>query len=118
MSLIKKVWYPGLINHPTNFIADKLFNKKGFGAMITFDLDGRDLVEKRIRRDKFIELVSEKIKLIPTLGDPHTILMPVEAVWGAKYPEPGMIRLSVGFEGYYELEGTISRALEMIKGKG
>jgi cystathionine gamma-lyase/methionine-gamma-lyase len=44
--------------------------------------------------------------------------MPVEAVWGAKYPEPGMIRLSVGFEGYYELEGTISRALEMIKGKG
>ena len=38
------------------------------------------------RRDKFIKLVSEKIKLIPTLGDPHTILMPVEAVWGAKYP--------------------------------
>ena len=116
MSLIKKVWYPGLKNHPTNFIADKLFNKKGFGAMITFDLDGRDLAEKRIRRDKFIELVSEKIKLIPTLGDPHTILMPVEAVWGAKYPEPGMIRLSVGFEEYSELEGTISRALEMIKG--
>ena len=44
--------------------------------------------------------MSEKIKLIPTLGDPHTILMPVEAVWGAKYPEPGMIRLSVGFEEY------------------
>jgi len=24
--------------------------------------------------------------------------MPVEAVWGVKYPEPGMIRMSLGFE--------------------
>ena len=73
------------------------------------------MAEKRIRRDKFISLVSEKIKLIPTLGDPHTILMPVEAVWGAKYPEPGMIRLSVGFEEYEELEATVSMALDSNK---
>lgn len=66
------------------------------------------------KRDKFIGLVSEKIKLIPTLGDPHTILMPVEAVWGAKYPEPGMIRLSVGFEDYTGLEKTISEALKQL----
>jgi cystathionine beta-lyase/cystathionine gamma-synthase len=38
--------------------------------------------------------------------------MPVEAVWGAKYPEPGMIRLSVGFEDYETLEKTISGALK------
>jgi cystathionine beta-lyase/cystathionine gamma-synthase len=42
--------------------------------------------------------------------------MPVEAVWGAKYPEPGMIRLSVGFEEYSELERTVSEALDGIKG--
>jgi cystathionine beta-lyase/cystathionine gamma-synthase len=42
--------------------------------------------------------------------------MPVEAVWGAKYPEPGMIRLSVGFEDYSDLERTISRALDSMKG--
>ena len=83
--------------------------------MITFDFDGTDMAEKKNRRDKFIELVSEKIKLIPTLGDPHTILMPVEAVWGAKYPEPGMIRLSVGFEEYGELENNISVAIEKTK---
>ena len=70
-----------------------------------------DRDEKRNRRDKFISLVSDKIKLIPTLGDPHTILMPVEAVWGTKYPEPGMIRLSVGFEEYNELEDTIKKAM-------
>jgi len=80
--------------------------------MITFDLKGRDKAEKREKRDRFIAGVSETIKLIPTLGDPHTILMPVEAVWGAKYPEPGMIRLSVGFEDYETLERTISGVLK------
>jgi len=114
--IINKVWFPGLESHPTHLIAQKLFKKKGYGAMITFDFDGRDLAEKKIRRDKFIELVSEKIKLIPTLGDPHTILMPVEAVWGTKYPEPGMIRLSVGFEEYPGLEDTVSNALKKIQG--
>jgi cystathionine beta-lyase/cystathionine gamma-synthase len=38
--------------------------------------------------------------------------MPVEAVWGAKYPEPGMIRLSVGFERGDLLEAVIMRGLE------
>jgi cystathionine beta-lyase/cystathionine gamma-synthase len=113
--LIGKVWFPGLRNHVTHNIAEKIFKGRGFGAMITFDFNGKDNSEKKIRRDKFIELVSEKIKLIPTLGDPHTILMPVEAVWGTKYPEPGMIRLSVGFEDYAELEGTISVALAKVE---
>lgn len=112
--VVRKVWFPGLEDHPTHVIAEKLFKKKGYGAMITFDFDGRDLAEKRSRRDKFVQLVSEKIKLIPTLGDPHTILMPVEAVWGIKYPEPGMIRLSVGFEEYNVLESTISKAMQVI----
>ncbi len=113
-SVIERVWFPGLKTHPTHNIAKNLFGGKGYGAMITFDFSGRDGNEKRSRRDKFIKLVSEKIKLIPTLGDPHTILMPVEAVWGTKYPEPGMIRLSVGFEDYTELQETIRKALEAL----
>lgn len=113
--LIREVWFPGLKSHSTHVIADKLFKGKGFGGMITFDFNGKDKEEKRSRRDNFIDLVSEKIKLIPTLGDSNTILMPVEAVWGAKYPEPGMIRLSVGFEDYEELYNTISLALQKLK---
>jgi len=113
---IKEVWYPGLESHPTHLIAKKLFRGKGFGGMITFNFEGKNDTEKINRRDMFISLVSEKIMLIPTLGDPHTILMPVEAVWGAKYPEPGMIRLSVGFEEYQELESSVTVALEKIEG--
>ena len=112
--VIKEVWFPGIKNHPTHKIADRLFCGKGYGGMITFDFDGKDKGQKRSRRDKFVKLVSEKIKLIPTLGDAHTILMPVEAVWGTKYPEPGMIRLSVGFEEYDELNETIATALKVL----
>ncbi len=111
---IRKVWFPGLKAHPTHEIAKRLFNGRGYGAMITFDIDGKDKGQKKFKRDKFIQLISDKIKLIPTLGDPHTILMPVEAVWGTKYPEPGMIRLSVGFEEYNELEDTFTKALSKI----
>lgn len=113
-SIINKVWFPRLKSHSTHTVAEKLFAGKGYGAMITFDFEGKNKDEKRNRRDKFIELVSEKIKLIPTLGDAHTILMPVESVWAVKYPEPGMIRLSVGFEEYEDLEGIVSKALGKI----
>ena len=116
-SVIGRIWYPGLKKHPTHDIAVKLFGENGFGAMITFDFDGKNPEHKRERRDRFIGLVSGEIKLIPTLGDPHTILMPVEAVWGAKYHEPGMIRLSVGFEDYKGLEELISSALNLISGQ-
>lgn len=111
---VDRIWYPGLSIHKTNSIARNLFGNRGFGGMITFDLKGDDEADKRNKRDKFITLVSDTIKLIPTLGDPQTILMPVEAVWGVKYPEPGMIRLSVGFEEYAVLEKTISGALEQL----
>jgi cystathionine beta-lyase/cystathionine gamma-synthase len=114
IQLINKVFFPGLSTHVTHSEALNLFGSKGFGAMITFDFAGKDHDEKRKRRDAFIRNVSLKIKLIPTLGDPHTILMPVEAVWGAKYPEPGMIRLSIGFEDYNELKVTITKAIDAL----
>ena len=83
--------------------------------MVTFDMSGKSGDEKKKKRDGFIKAVSEKIRLIPSLGDPRTILMPVEAVWGTKYPEPGMIRLSAGFEDYQELESVVGDALEKLQ---
>ncbi len=105
------VLFPGLKYHETHDVAYSLFSNKGFGAMITFDLKGDSSEEKRLYRERFIKAVYPAIKLIPTLGDSHTILMPVEPVWGSKYPEPGMIRLSVGFEQTEELIKVIGMAL-------
>ena len=112
---VRKVWYPGLESHPSHREAVTLFGNKGFGGIVTFDLAGNTAREKRSARDRFIKNVADKIKLIPSLGDPCTIMMPVEAVWGHKYPEPGMIRLSAGFEDPGELKDTIGKALQSRK---
>ncbi|MRR18932.1 aminotransferase class I/II-fold pyridoxal phosphate-dependent enzyme [bacterium] len=108
----ERVLYPGLKTHETHVAARELTGGKGYGAMITFDLRGDTPEAKRKKRDRFISAVWPEIKLIPTLGDNHTILMPVEAVWGAKYPEPGMIRMSLGYESREQLESVVRRGLE------
>jgi len=112
--VIAKVWFPGLKTHPTHEEAAKLFGKKGWGGMVTFDFAGKNRDVKRKRRDQFIKLVSGSIKLIPSLGDPRTIILPVESVWGAKYPEPGMLRLSAGFEETKDLIYLIDSSLNKI----
>ncbi|HUW92194.1 MAG TPA: PLP-dependent transferase [Bacteroidales bacterium] len=109
---IDGVLYPGLETHETHKTALDILGGKGYGAMITFDMAGKTAEEKRSRRDRFIAGVYPEIRLIPTLGDFHTILMPVEAVWGSKYPEPGMIRMSLGFEQWEEIESVIVRGLQ------
>ena len=84
--------------------------------MVTIDFAGKSNEKKMARRDAFIKAVSDEIKIIPSLGDPKTIIMPVESVWGAKYPEPGIIRISAGFEDTSALEATITEALKVLAG--
>lgn len=112
--LVERVWYPGLKKHPSHEEAVKLFGSKGFGGIVTFDFRGTMPNEKKIVRDEFIKAVSGWIKVIPSLGDPCSIILPVESVWGAKYPEPGMIRLSAGYEESGKLTGILSHALDAI----
>ena len=83
--------------------------------MVTFSFRGPSENEKKSRRDRFIKAAANSIKIIPSLGDPRTIIMPVESVWGAKYPDPGIIRMSPGFEDWDGLEQIISGALDEAK---
>ncbi|MGB8359591.1 MAG: aminotransferase class V-fold PLP-dependent enzyme [Bacteroidales bacterium] len=108
---VSSVLYPGLETHVTHRAARDLTGGRGYGAIVTFDLRGETKDEKRARRDRFIAAVYPEIRLIPTLGDARTILMPVESVWGVKYPEPGLIRMSMGFEPGEEIMEVISRGL-------
>lgn len=113
-SKIEKVLYPGLPTHTTHTNAVNLFGSKGYGAIITFDIEGKNPDEKQKRCNQFINLVKDHILLVPTLGDADTILMPIEPVWGDKYPFPGMIRLSVGIENTEWLISLISQALNSL----
>ena len=113
-TMIEKVLYPGLPSHPTHANAIKMLENKGYGAIVTFDIKGKDWAEKETRCKRFIEILSNQIPLVPTLGDADTILMPIEAVWGDKFPFPGMIRLSVGIEDVTKLISSIKSALEQL----
>lgn len=112
--LIKKVFYPGLSSHPTYNIAKEIFSGEGYGAIVTFSFSGKDDNQKRQRRDRFISSVSDNIKLVSSLGDSSTILMPVAPIWGDRYPDQGMIRLSMGIEDTGELLDMIKTSLLAI----
>ena len=111
---IESVCYPGLSTHPTHSISTKLFGEKGFGAIVTFDIKGSSFEEKQHKCNEFIQAVFNSIPLVPTLGDADTILMPVEPVWGDRYPFPGMIRLSIGIENVDRLISLLTNGLKEI----
>jgi cystathionine beta-lyase/cystathionine gamma-synthase len=112
--LIESVCYPGLDSHPTHSISAKLFGNKGFGAIVTLDIKGSSFEDKQQKCNKFIQTLSNDIPLVPTLGDADTILMPVEPVWGDRYPYPGMIRLSIGIECVDSIINMISEGLSAL----
>lgn len=111
---VEKVHYPGLESHSTHNTAKELFKGKGYGGVITFDLAGDTNEEKAVACEKFITATQETIPLVTTLGEADSILLPVEAVWGQKYPYPGMIRLSVGIENYPKLESIFLNVLDSL----
>lgn len=113
-SKIENVLYPGLTSHPTHKEAVSLFKNKGFGGVITFDIKGENEEDKRNKCNAFIKALSDYIPLIPTLGEVDTILLPVEPVWGAKYPLPGVIRLSIGIEETKDLQKIIEMGLNHL----
>ncbi len=114
-AIIEKVFYPGLECHYTHSIAKDIFNEKGYGAIVTFSFAGKKDNQKRQRRDEFIKSLSDQIRLVPSLGDSNTILIPVESIWGDRYPDPGTIRLSLGIEDSDEILGKIKACLSDIE---
>lgn len=111
---IEKVLYPGLDSHITSKEAQNMFEGKGYGAIVTFQLAGGTDDVKRGNCNKFIDKISEFFHLIPTLGDADTIFMPIDAVWGHKYPDPGTLRLSLGIEDFEYIQQKMANALDVI----
>ena len=63
---VARVYYPGLPSHPDFELARRLL-KGGFGAMVTFDVGGRDQANRLIRS-------LHHIPFAPSLGDVQTTL--------------------------------------------
>ena len=109
---VARVYYPGLPSHPDFELANRLF-KRGFGAMVTFDVGGRDQANHLIRS-------LHHIPFAPSLGDVQTTLShPCSTSHRGQDPEtlerlgitPGLIRLSVGLEDVEDLWADFGQAL-------
>lgn len=111
---VKKVYYPGLKNHPEHELAKAQMH--GFGAMLSFELvDGLD-------SDKFqkaLKLIKASLSLA---GVESTVLSPAQTSHFLLSQEErdavgisdGLIRFSVGIESVKDLKNDIQQAINTL----
>ena len=111
---VKKVFYPGLPDHPQRELAGKQMN--GFGSMISFELGSRENAKKFLDRVKLCSLAE-------SLGGVETLIShPVSMTHGSVPEEtrrrlgitPGLVRISVGIEDIEDLIADLENAFEAL----
>jgi len=111
---IKKVFYPSLPSHPNAEIAKRQMS--GFGGVISFDLGSAD------RAKKFVDALSIPY-IAPSIGGAESLVIPYSIVVPPTHEEigsgnfsiePGLVRLSVGFEDVKDLTEDLAHALQAL----
>ena len=107
---VKKLYYPGLPDHPQHDLAKRQMN--GFGAMISFDLGSRDNAKKFLDRVRLCSLAE-------SLGGVETLISHPESMTHGSVPvemrqrlgiTPGLVRISVGIEDIEDLIADLDNA--------
>lgn len=114
-SIVRKVYYPGLPEHPGYEIMKK--QARGFGSMITFQVDSKEhalQILKQVRMIKFAE----------SLGGVETLITYPTTQTHADVPEevrlkngitPCTLRLSTGIEDIEDLLGELSEVFSSLQ---
>jgi cystathionine beta-lyase len=110
---IAKVYYPGLKDHPNHELAKK--QMKGFGAMLSFDLD------ENIDARQFLNALKLIKPSMSLAGIESTMILPAEASHALLTPEERLaqgisdhlIRFSVGIETKNDLIKDIENAFRV-----
>lgn len=110
---VRRVWWPGLVDHPTHDLASRLLD--AHGGMVSFDIEGG-----RSAGQRFLQAV-RVARLAPSLGGVETLVshpastthrqLDAEALQQAGVSE-GLIRVSVGLEDVRDIVEDFGRALE------
>jgi cystathionine beta-lyase/cystathionine gamma-synthase len=112
---VKKVNYPGLADHPGHTLAGKLFEGRGYGGVLSFELDGAG-------KDEVYRFMESLNIFLPatTLGDISSLVLHpatsshrgLTAVERARVGIPdGLVRLSLGIESPDDLLSDLESAL-------
>jgi len=111
---VKKVFYPGLPDHPQHELAQRQMS--GFGSMITFETGSRSNANKMLKKVRVCSL-GESLGGVETLiSHPATM---THAALGEKGRAAigitdGMVRISVGIENVEDIIADLDEALGAI----
>ncbi|MBB73007.1 MAG: cystathionine gamma-synthase [Planctomycetaceae bacterium] len=110
---VKRVLYPGLPNHPGHALAKNQM-QGGFGAMLTFEIDGDLAKTKRVAE------ATQLFQLAVSLGAVESLIEQPATMSHASYDASdraahgitdSLIRLSVGLEDVADLRADLDQAL-------
>ncbi len=116
---VSRVLYPGLPSHPQHGLAKRLFQGRGYGGMVAFDLAEAD--QSQVFR--FFDALRLCLPAT-TLGDVCTlVLYPAHSSHRALSPEEracigigdGLVRVSVGIEAVEDLLSDLEQALDVLE---
>ena len=111
---VKRVFYPGLPDHPEHELAKKQMS--GFGAMITFETGSLSNANKMLRKCRVCSL-GESLGGVETLiSHPATMTHAAIGEKGRKAIgiTDGMVRISVGVEDVKDIIADLDQALNAI----
>jgi cystathionine beta-lyase/cystathionine gamma-synthase len=115
---VKKVNYPGLPNHPQHALAERLFQRKGYGGVLSFEIEGADTAQVF----RFMESLTVCLPAT-TLGDIYSLVLhPATASHRSLTPEErarvgipdGLVRLSAGIESADDILADLEQALSKL----
>jgi cystathionine gamma-lyase / homocysteine desulfhydrase len=111
---VKKVFYPGLPNHPNHDIAKK--QGGGFGGMVSFDVGSEENADKLLASVKYFTLAE-------SLGAVESLISVPARMTHASIPAErraelgitdGLVRISVGLEDAEDLIEDLAHALSTL----
>jgi cystathionine gamma-synthase len=117
---VTRVNYPGLPDHPQHQLASRLYQERGYGGMLSFEIAAASQPEVF----RFLDGL-QLIQSATTLGDVYTLaLYPSMSSHRALPPETrraigisdGLVRLSIGIEDADDIIADLDRALERTVG--
>ena len=111
---VKKVFYPGLADHPQYELAQKQMT--GFGSMITFETGSLANANRMLRKVRICSLAESLGGVETLISHPATM---THAALGEKGRKEigitdGMVRISVGIENVEDLIADLDQALAAI----
>jgi cystathionine beta-lyase/cystathionine gamma-synthase len=118
---VKKVFFPAneYIADSLNtsfYQANELFKHSLYGAVLTFELDGKGYEDRKRACSHFITEISHVIPLSPSLGSVESSIMHLSSFMSGQFGEDevGYLRISMGIEDIDMLLETIDKALSRL----